>query len=119
KFSPTLASLPRWLILNKIDLLASPEEIDATCDDIVARLGWTGPVFRTSGLTRDGAMAVCYRLMEAIEAQREAEAESPELAEAEQAKRERLVQEGRERIRELDVRRAAERRARRLGVDVG
>ena len=117
KFSPTLASLPRWLILNKIDLLPE-DEAEQRCAEIVARLGWTGPVFRTSGLTREGAMAVCYQLMDAIEAQREAEAENPELAEAEQAKRERLVQEGRERIRELDVRRAAERRARRLGVDI-
>ena len=40
------------------------------------------------------------------------------LAEAEQAKREQLVQEGRDRIRELDVRRSAERRARRLGIDL-
>lgn len=117
KFSPTLASLPRWLILNKIDLLPTGEDIDARCDDIVARLGWTGPLFRTSGLTKEGAMAVCYRLMDAIDEQRAAEAADPELAEAEQVKRERLVQEGRERIRELDVRRAAERRARRLGVD--
>jgi len=29
-----------------------------------------------------------------------------------------LVQEGRDRIRELDVRRSAERRARRLGIDL-
>jgi len=81
-------------------------------------LGWTGPVFRTSGLTKEGAMAVCYRLMEAIEEQRAAEAADPALAEAEQAKREQLVQEGRDRIRELDVRRSAERRARRLGIDL-
>lgn len=117
KFSPTLATLPRWLILNKTDLLESPEAVDERCTDIVARLGWTGPVFRTSGLTRDGAMTVCYRLMEAIEAQREAEALDPALAEAEQAKRAQLVQEGRDKIRELDVRRAAERRALRLGID--
>lgn len=117
KFSPTLATLPRWLILNKTDLLESPEAVDERCTDIIARLGWTGPVFRTSGLTRDGAMTVCYRLMEAIEAQREAEALDPALAEAEQAKRAQLVQEGRDKIRELDVRRAAERRALRLGID--
>ncbi len=118
KFSPTLASLPRWLILNKIDLLPAGEDIDQRCDDIVSRLEWTGPVFRTSGLTKEGAMAVCYRLMEAIEEQREAEAADPSIAEAEQAKREQLVQEGRDKIRELEVRRAAERRARRLGIDI-
>lgn len=118
KFSPTLAGLPRWLILNKIDLVPSAEEVDRQCDDIVARLGWTGPVFRTSGLTREGAMQVCYRLMDAIEEQRAAEAADPELAEAEAAKRRILEEEGRDRIRELDVRRSAERRARRLGIDV-
>ncbi len=117
RFSPTLASLPRWLILNKTDLLPSAEEVDARCNDIVARLNWTGPIFRTSGLTRDGAMAVCYRLMDAMEEQRAAEDIDPVLAEAEQAKRERMVQEGRERIRELEVRRSAERRAIRLGID--
>ncbi|MEO6697946.1 MAG: Obg family GTPase CgtA [Paraperlucidibaca sp.] len=117
KFSPILASLPRWLILNKTDLLPSEAEVDERCNEIVKRLQWDGPVFRTSGLTRDGAMAVCYRLMEAIEEQRAAEAADPALAEAEQIKRESLVQEGRDRIRELDVRRSAERRAIRLGID--
>lgn len=118
RFSPTLASLPRWLILNKIDLLPAGEDIDQRCNDIVERLAWTGPVFRTSGLTKEGAMAVCYRLMDAIEAQLEAEAADPSIAEAEQAKREQLVQEGRDKIRELEVRRAAERRARRLGINI-
>ena len=117
KFSPILASLPRWLLLNKTDLLPSDAEVDARCEEIVARLQWDGPVFRTSGLTRDGSMAVCYRLMDAIEEQRAAEAADPALAEAEQIKRERLVQEGRDRIRELDVRRSAERRAIRMGID--
>jgi GTP-binding protein len=117
KFSPILAALPRWLILNKTDLLPSEAEVDERCNEIVKRLQWEGPIFRTSGLTRDGAMAVCYRLMEAIEEQRAAEDADPALAEAEQAKRERLVQEGRDRIRELDVRRAAERRAIRAGID--
>lgn len=117
RFSPTLATLPRWLLLNKIDLLPEAER-EARCQAIIDALQWTGPVFRTSGLTRDGSMAVCYQLMEAIEAQREAEAENPELAEAELQKRERLVLEGRERIRELEAKRAAERRARRLGVEL-
>lgn len=117
RFSPTLASLPRWLLLNKIDLLPEDER-ESTCQAIVDALQWQGPVFRTSGLTRDGAMAVCYQLMEAIEAQREAEQEDPALAEAEMQKRERLVQEGRLRIRELEAKRSAERRARRLGVSL-
>lgn len=115
KFSPTLASLPRWLVLNKIDLLPDQDEVDAVCNDIVERLGWTGPVFRASGLTRTGSMEVAYRLMDAIDLQREAEAENPALAEAELAKRRQLEEEGREKIKLLAERRKAEHRARMEG----
>jgi GTP-binding protein len=110
KFSPTLASLPRWLVLNKIDLVPA-DMADEICEDIVKRLGWTGPVFRTSGLTGENAKSVCYKLMDAIEEQRELEAEDPELAEKEVAKRRRLEEEGREKIRQLAEKRKAARRA--------
>jgi GTP-binding protein len=110
KFSPTLASLPRWLVLNKIDLVPA-EMANEICEDIVKRLGWTGPVFRTSGLTGENAKSVCYKLMDAIEEQRELEAEDPELAEKEVAKRRRLEEEGREKIRQLAEKRKAARRA--------
>ncbi len=116
RYSPTLATLPRWLVLNKIDLLPSETDVDRVCNDIVERLGWTGPVFRTSGLARTGSMDVAYKLMDAIELQREAEAENPALAEAEQAKRLRLEEEGREKIKQLAERRKAERRARMEGI---
>lgn len=117
KFSPTLASLPRWLVLNKIDQL--PEEmIDEVCDDIVQRLEWTGPVFRTSGLTRQGSMDVCYKLMDSIDEQRLLEGENPELAEQEAEKRRRLEAEGRDKIRWLEEKRRADRRARlEAGLD--
>ncbi|HET8729672.1 MAG TPA: Obg family GTPase CgtA [Moraxellaceae bacterium] len=110
KFSPTLASLPRWLILNKIDQV--PEDMrDELCDDIVQRLEWQGPVFRTSGLTGENAKAVCYKLMDAIQEQQELEAESPEVAEKEAQKRRQLEEEGREKIRLLAEKRKAARRA--------
>ena len=111
KFSPTLASLPRWLILNKIDLLQDQDTTDLICNDIVERLGWTGRVFRTSGLTREGAMEVAYRLMDAIDEQRLLESENPALAEAEAEKRRQLEAEGRDKIKQLAERRKAERRA--------
>ncbi|MCC2637646.1 MAG: cgtA [Moraxellaceae bacterium] len=110
KFSPTLASLPRWLVLNKIDQV--PEDLrDELCDEMVRRLGWTGPVFRTSGLTGENAKSVCYKLMDAIEEQREYEAENPELAEKEAEKRRLVEEEGREKIRQLAEKRKAARRA--------
>lgn len=110
RYSPTLATLPRWLVLNKIDLVPA-DLLDELCADIVARLGWTGPVFRTSGLTGENAKGVCYKLMDAIDEQRTLEAENPELAEKEAAKRRKLEEEGRLKIQELAEKRKAARRA--------
>ncbi|HMU86203.1 MAG TPA: GTPase ObgE [Agitococcus sp.] len=107
KFSPALAALPRWLVLNKIDL-ALPEEIELIEQDILERLDWQGPVFKTSGLTRDGAMQVCYKLMEAIEEQRQLEAENPEFAEAEAEKRRLLEEETRQQIQNLRAQQRAQ-----------
>lgn len=66
KFSPELAGRDRWLVLNKVDLLP-PDERAQRCDDIVARLGWTKPVFRLSALNRDGTEALVYSIMEHLE----------------------------------------------------
>lgn len=107
KFSPALAALPRWLVLNKIDLVL-PEEVELIEQDILERLDWQGPVFKTSGLTRDGAMQVCYKLMEAIEEQRQLEAENPEFAEAEAEKRRLLEEETRQQIQNLRAQQRAQ-----------
>lgn len=110
KFSSALAALPRWLVLNKMDMVPS-DMADELCNDIVRRLEWNGPVFRTSGLTGDNAMQVCYRLMDALDELRELEAENPELAEQETERRLRMEEEGREKIRQLAEKRKAARRA--------
>lgn len=51
KYSEQLAGKPRWLVLNKIDLLL-PEEADALCDEILAELDWQGPSLRISAANR-------------------------------------------------------------------
>ena len=68
KFSPELAEQTRWLVLNKIDLLP-PEERQARCEDIVQRLGWTGPVFQVSALSGEGARALTHAIMACLERQ--------------------------------------------------
>ncbi|HEX5361735.1 MAG TPA: Obg family GTPase CgtA [Fluviicoccus sp.] len=115
KFSPVLAGLPRWLVLNKVDQVLS-EELDDLCDDIVSRLGWSGPVYRASGLTGEGAMQICYRLMEAIEERRRIEGEDPEAARLELERRQLLEQEARIRVEEL---RAQQRAAWQARKDAG
>lgn len=70
KFSDELAQRERWLVLNKIDLLPE-EERDAVCEDIVKRLDWQGPVFRTAAVASEGTQ----RLMQAIMTHMEQEQE--------------------------------------------
>jgi len=67
-FSAELAELPRWLVLNKVDLLAGDER-EACCNDIVERLGWQGKVFRISAATGEGVQDVVYTIMNHIEEQ--------------------------------------------------
>ncbi len=67
KFSSELAARPRWLVLNKMDLL-SPDQRQACQEDIVRRLGWEGPVFMVSALTGEAIKALCGRVMELLEA---------------------------------------------------
>lgn len=80
KFSPELAGRERWLVVNKIDLI--PEEMrEEYCGDILARLQWTGPVFRVSAATGEGTRELCYQIMARLEAIRDQEATSPPAAE--------------------------------------
>lgn len=57
-FDPDLASRPRWLVLNKVDLM-SDEEADQILQTLVESLSWTSPSFVVSGLTGKG----CRELM--------------------------------------------------------
>ena len=66
KFSKDLVEKPRWLILNKIDLLPK-KEAEQTCADIVRRLRWKGPVYRISGVTKQGTKELMQDVMRLIE----------------------------------------------------
>jgi GTP-binding protein len=62
QFSAQLAGRERWLVLNKIDLIA-PEERVPRCRAIIESLGWKGSVFEVSGLRRDGTDALMQAVM--------------------------------------------------------
>ncbi len=70
KFDPELHAKPRWLVLNKVDMLP-PEERGARVKDIVKRLRYKGPVFEISALTREGCERLVQKAYEHIEAQRQ------------------------------------------------
>jgi len=76
KFSTELAARERWLVLNKVDLIA-PEEREARCVGIVKRLAWLGPVFRIAAISGEGTQALVYKIMDYLEAaSRSAQAEA-------------------------------------------
>jgi len=72
KFSPDLAARDRWLVLNKLDLVAE-EEREALCDNILQRLDWQGPVYRISAISGEGTRALSYDIMEYLESHKEVE----------------------------------------------
>lgn len=66
KYNKELAEKPRWLVLNKIDLLPA-EKVAEICDDIINRYGWTGPIYKISAIQNMGTKELCYDLMDYIE----------------------------------------------------
>jgi GTP-binding protein len=61
KYDESLHDKPRWLVLNKLDMVPE-EERAARVKDFVKRFKWKGPVFEISALTREG----CEPLIRAI-----------------------------------------------------
>lgn len=66
-FSETLAGREQWLVFNKCDLMP-PAEVDALCEDALARLGWTGRSYRISAVARTGLEKLCSDAMDWVEA---------------------------------------------------
>ena len=67
KFSRELAKKPRWLVLNKRDLLPAPEA-EKRARSIVRRLRYRGPYFLISGATGEGTKSLCESVMSFLEA---------------------------------------------------
>lgn len=100
RFSPGLARLDRWLLLNKTDLVDA-EQLAATRASVLKALDWDGPVYEVSAINGAGTDALCGDIMTQMEQWRELEANDPEAAAAEQNRQSELQAEARERIEEL------------------
>ena len=66
KFSRELASKPRWLVLNKRDLLTD-EEAERRSRTILRRLRFRGPHFLVSGATGRGTKELTDAVMAFLE----------------------------------------------------
>ena len=66
KYNPLMLDEPRWLVLNKTDLLPD-EEANAVCDDIIKRMNWSGPSYRVSAVNKQGTKKLIFDIMSYIE----------------------------------------------------
>lgn len=75
KFSKDLAAKPRWLVLNKADLMPS-DEAQKLAKDIVRRLRHKGPWFLVSAVSGQGTRQLAEQAMDLIEASTESSADA-------------------------------------------
>jgi GTP-binding protein len=66
KFDPALYRKPRWLVLNKMDMLPA-EERETAAAALVRRLRWRGPSFCISALTGEGCRELSFAVMKFLE----------------------------------------------------
>lgn len=66
KFDPALYRKPRWLVLNKIDMLAA-EDRRAAAAKLARKLRRTGPTFLISALTGEGCAELSAAVMKFLE----------------------------------------------------
>ncbi|MEP1471875.1 MAG: Obg family GTPase CgtA [Halieaceae bacterium] len=108
RFSPTLAARPRWLILNKIDMI-DEDELAERREALVTALDWQGPVYEIAAISSEGTERICQDMMVLLEEQADAEAADPEVAAAEADMQSAMQQEARDRIEQLRAQRRAAR----------
>ena len=71
KYDPQLHAKPRWLVLNKLDMVPEAER-EALVKDFVRRLRWKGPVFGVSALARDGLQPLVETIWHHVAAEQRA-----------------------------------------------
>ena len=78
-YNPALYEKPRWLALNKIDMLEDPEGFKT---ELCTRINWKGPVFEMSALTGQGTQTLVLKIQSWLDQQ---QAEEQRLADEAQA----------------------------------
>lgn len=116
-FSPSLAERDRWLVLNKVDQLLECEREERK-QSVIDQLGWTGPVFMISALDGEGTKELAQAMMRYLEERDLRIAEDKEYAEYLIDLDQRIEDEGRARLQELDDKRALRRAGIKAAEDV-
>ena len=77
RFDAELMEKPRWLLLNKADLLTA-EDAQAQAEQVIADLDWKGPWFIVSGLAHEGTREVMLKVQAFLDERKRLEAEAAE-----------------------------------------
>lgn len=64
KHDESLYEKPRWLVLNKVDMVQDPEKVAA---DFIKNFNWDGPVYVISAINGNGCKQLTYAIMEHME----------------------------------------------------
>ena len=78
KYDAELYNKPRWLVLNKLDMVPA-EERAARVKDFVKRFKWKGPVFEISALPREGCEVLIRTIYKHVHEQQQIEAGPKEI----------------------------------------
>ena len=80
KYDPSLHDKPRWLVLNKIDLVQE-EERGERVRAFVKGFGWDGPCHTISAMTGEGCKTLSYAIMDYLVtlSERESEEVAPDI----------------------------------------
>ena len=70
KYDEALYRKPRWLVLNKLDLLAPPER-EQKCRQFLSDFGWEEKSFIISALTGEGCKELIFAVMQYLEQNRD------------------------------------------------
>jgi len=77
KYDTALHAKPRWIVLNKIDMVPAGERAERV-KDFVRRLRWKGPVFEISALTREGCEPLIRAVYQHVSAMRNPPVDLPD-----------------------------------------
>ncbi len=79
KHDPELLQKPRWLVLNKADLMMEDEARERAAE-VIAELGWSEPWYMVSALSREGTWPIMKDAMAFFDRLREDEQEARDAA---------------------------------------
>ncbi len=85
KYDESLVNKPRWLVLNKLDMVPD-EEKKARVKAFIKRLAWKGPVFEISALNHAGCPELVNAIYQDLEQKRHSEQRAEETSMTEEAR---------------------------------